>query len=111
MRPEPGTAGEQTGSQQVAIDIADAETVKPAGVDEVKNLLMRSHRCLWELSEVCQNRFSVLEISAGKFPPNEGVDEHGLILEKGDKVLVTRTQVVYPDRGIHEDHADSVLRL
>lgn len=111
MRPEPCIPGKQRCSQKVAVYIADTSTVETARTDEVKNLLIRSNSCTRKLRKVLKHGLPVLEVSAGKFAPDEGMDENSLIHEKGDEMLVTRTKMVDPDGGIHQNHPDSVLRL
>lgn len=94
----------------MGVDVADAEARESVPLDEMHHFLMRGDLRLGHVLQRRQNRLALPQIAQRQFTDDKRMRQHAAGIEQAGKAIVTRPQMIDPDRRIGEDHAGSGRR-
>ena len=95
----------------MGIDITDSESKQALGLDQGHNLGIGGGLCLWEITQETEDFAATRELAERELADHPWVSQHLGFLEEHGEPRISDPEVVDPDRGVDEDHADVVRRL
>jgi len=95
----------------VGVDITDSESKQVPGFDQGHHLGLCGDFCPWEVAQETENFAATRELAERELTDYPWVSQHLGFLEKRGELRISDPEVVDPDRGVDEDHADVVRRL
>jgi hypothetical protein len=104
MSPQCRARGQPDRREQMDIDAADPAPKQTVVADEVQNLVIGSDAGLWQIQHGIQDDVALTEIAERELAKNKGVRQHLSGLEELDKRLAPGAEMVYPNRGIDQNH-------
>jgi hypothetical protein len=105
-RPERRSAAEPHCGEQVRIDIADSRASQPMPADEVQHFLVGSRSALRQIPHGLQYKVALPQFAQGKLADYKRMREDAASIKKDSERLIARAQMVDPNRGVDQDHAD-----
>ena len=103
-------AGQQGRCQQLCIDPADSRSAETVRLHQGHYLVLPGLPHLRESGQECEDLAPALQTATGEFSDHEWVAPGFPAIEVQDKVGITPSHVVNPDRGVHE-HQDGFVGL
>jgi len=95
----------------VSVDITDAESKQALSFDQGDHLGLCGDCCLWEVAQETDDFAATRELAERELADHRWVSQHLGFLEEHGELRISDPEVVDPDRGVDEDHADVVRRL
>src|SRR6056297_876544 len=92
------------GRKQVGIDEADATPTQVLRLDEEQDFIVTRPDGARQLVQQSEQLPAIPQITAGQLPKNERMHKNLPAVEEVHQLLVTATQVVDPDGGVHQSH-------
>src|SRR5271165_6903995 len=87
------------------IDMADALPKQMVAADEVQDLHISGDADLRQVRQSIQDNGAPAEIAEGEFADDKGVRQRPSCIEQVDERLAPGAEMVYPNRGIDQNHA------
>jgi len=95
----------------VGIDITDSESKQALGFDQGHHLSLSGDFCLWEVAQKNEDFAATRELAERELADHPWLSQHLGFLEEHGELRISAPEVVDPDRGVDQDHADVVRRL
>ena len=95
----------------MGIDITDSESKQALGFDQGHHLGLCGDLCPWEVAQEAEDFAATRELAERELADHPWVSQHLGFVEKRGELRISDPEVVHPDRGVDEDHADVVRRL
>ncbi len=108
-RPEQHAGRKLHRSQQVRVDISNAGAKKCMARNEMQNFLIGGVRALRQAAQGIQDGSALLQTAQCEFADHQSMRQHLGRVQQLIQFSVAMAQMVYPDRGIHQNHAASVM--
>jgi hypothetical protein len=105
MGPQCRARGQPDRREQMDIDVADPAPRQTVVADEVQNLDIGSDAGLRQIQHSIQDDVALTEIAERELAKNKGVRQHLSGLEELNKRLAPGAEMVYPNRGVDQNHA------
>src|SRR5664280_2768216 len=94
----------------MGIDTTDSESKQAPGFDQGHHLGLRGDLCLWEVAQETEDVAATRELAERELADHPWVSQYLGFLEERGELRISVAEVVDPDRGVNEDHADVVRR-
>ena len=85
-------------------------TKKALLVEQVEYLFLFCKGGRWQCLQKTEYFCSIGEISTSQLTNDEGMAEHGRLVQLIHEPRIPAPQMVYPDRGVNQDHHDGDRR-
>src|SRR5690606_36880954 len=99
-----GVRREMCGSEQMRIDITDAEAMQPMPLDEVENFVFSCHDGLGQCTQCIKYPSTLAQLAQCQLSDDKGMCEHLSGIEILRELLVALTQVIHPHRRVDQNH-------
>jgi len=88
----------------MSVDVSDAQAGKGFVAYEAEDFVVFGRYRSGQVSQSAKDNGPLMQIAQCNFADHEGMDQHFSFAQKRHELIVRRTQMIDPDRGVNQDH-------